>query len=311
MKLLVVLTCLLFSFALAQALYPNALALLEAQGDFTVITTLVRRDPDLTNLLQTAKDITFFAAPDSTFPPDIRDSPVFNNITFVNAIIKQLTLEGIHPTSDFTSRPQYFNSKLTDPDYVNLSRGAAVGRLVKLNGRNNFRVGEGTSANIIDSRANLQFDGGIVQVTDAPVNAPEAIQNTFLAAISPVAPNYSIGNATALGLLDSLASTKDVTLFALTNEAFGAALQEFLTSTTCPSESLLQSLEYYAITPGVYYADSFTGRKVRTLNGESVTLSGVKRFPAGLRVNDAKVVVPDIFVKNGVVHVIDRTISPK
>lgn len=152
-KPLVLLTCLLPSFTLTQTLYPNALSLLEAQGDCTVITTLVRRDPDLVNLLETAKGITFFAAPDDKFSSRNVDVAPFNNKTLVNSIIKQLTLEGLHPTSDFTSRPQYFNSKLTNADNVNLSRGTAVGRLVKLNGRNNFRVGEGTNANVNSSRA--------------------------------------------------------------------------------------------------------------------------------------------------------------
>ena len=120
-----------------------------------------------------------------------------------------------------------------------------------------------------------------------------------------VAPNYSILNASAFGLLDGLVATKDVTLFALTNDAFNAAVKQFLTSKQCPSESILEYLKYYAIAPGVYYGDSFTGREVQTLSGATVKLSGLGQFP-DLRVNDAKVVIPDIFVKNGVVHVLDR-----
>ena len=64
-------------------------------------------------------------------------------------------------------------------------------------------------------------------------------------------------------------------------------------------------LKYYAISGGVYYAGAFDGRSVRTLNGGSVTLSGVEGFPAGLKVNDVKVAQADIFIKNGVIHVLD------
>ena len=145
----------------------------------------------------------------------------------------------------------------------------------------------------------------MVHKVDNPVDAPESIPSTFADPNLAIAPNYSILNATALGLLDTLDATKDVTLFALTNDAFEAAVKDFLNSKLCLSQSVLQYLEYYAIAPGVYYGDSFTGRKVRTLSGQSVTLSGVRKSPE-LRVNEANVVVPDIFVKNGVVHVLDR-----
>ena len=148
------LVCLLISFSHASpTVYPNALALIEAQSDITIIATLIRRDPELVEFFQSVKDVTFFAALDSTFPVRDLNVPPFTNKTFVNAILKQLTLEGIHPTSDFISRPQYLNSKLTDSAFVNLSRGSAVGRLVKLNGKNNFRAAGGTSGNVIDSGA--------------------------------------------------------------------------------------------------------------------------------------------------------------
>ncbi|KAL8952255.1 MAG: hypothetical protein Q9222_001819 [Ikaeria aurantiellina] len=302
-NLLAFLICLLPSLSQTQStVYPNALALLEAQGDVTIITTLVRRDPELVDLLSSAKNITFFAAPDYTFGAVDLNAPPFTNKTFANAVIKQLTLDGSHPTSDFTTQPQYFNSRLTDRAYVNLSRGAAVGRLVKFDdNRNNFRAGSGTNANVIDSRANLHFNGGIVHITDGPINVPLTIPSTFANPNSPVAPNYSILNATALGLLDTLTATTDVPLFALTNPAFETAVTGLLNSTTqcLAGHSLLQSLKYYAIAPGVYYADSFTGREVRTLSGENVTLSGVGDFPTGLRVNDAEVAVEDVFVRNG------------
>ncbi|KAL9595332.1 MAG: hypothetical protein Q9219_006509 [cf. Caloplaca sp. 3 TL-2023] len=292
----------------APAPYPNALALINAQPDLTIIATLINRDPELINLYQSVKDVTIFTAPDDTFPNKDLNVPPFTDKPFARAVLRQIIVEGIHPTSEFTAKPKYYKSKLTDPDYVNLSLGAAVARLVRLNNQNNFLAGGGLSANVLESGANLPFTGGIVHKVDSPINVPLTIPATFSNAALPVAPNYSILNASAFGLLDTLNNKKDVTIFALTNDAFTAAVKKFVSSKQCLSESVAEYLQYYAIAPGVYYGNSFTGKKVQTLSGESVTLSGAGKFPK-LKVNDANVVTPDVFVKNGVVHVLDRPVN--
>ena len=60
----------------------------------------------------------------------------------------------------------------------------------------------------------------------------------------------------------------------------------------------------YVVSPGVYFEDAFDGRTVRALNGFELTLAG---FGTGkLTVNDAVVAQSDIFLKNGVLHLVDR-----
>ena len=69
-------------------------------------------------------------------------------------------------------------------------------------------------------------------------------------------------------------------------------------------DSLVNTLAYYVVTPGVYFEDDFTGKTVKALNGAKLTLSG---FGTGTtKVNDAVVVQSDIFATNGVLHVLDR-----
>ncbi|KAL8867816.1 MAG: hypothetical protein Q9174_005415 [Haloplaca sp. 1 TL-2023] len=305
--ILALLTCLLPSSLCAPAPFPNALALIEAQDDLTLIATLINRQPDLVTLFSTVKNVTIFAAPDYTFPNRDLDVPPFTNTTFVNAVLRQVVLEGIHPTRDFQPQPQYFKSKLTDPEYVNLSGGAAVGRIVKLNDTNNFRAaGGGSTSNVLNNGSNIAFEGGLLHKISFPVNPPADITSTFTPpGPADVAPNYSILNASAFGLLDTLTETQDVTLFALTNEAFTAAIKQYVTSNQCAGESVLQYLKSYAIAPGVYYGDSFDGRSVETLSGRSLTLAGVEKFPE-LSVDGRRVAVADIFVKNGVVHLLDE-----
>ena len=69
----------------------------------------------------------------------------------------------------------------------------------------------------------------------------------------------------------------------------------------------MRNLKYYVV-PGVYFQNTFTGRNVPTLlDGKTVRLSGFKADGTGrLKVNDASVVVNDVFTVNGVVHVLDR-----
>lgn len=136
----------------APAPYPNALALINDQPDLTIISTLIKRDNVLVDLYTNVRDVTIFAAPDNTFPSQNLDVPPFTDKVFVRAILQQIIAEGVHPTT-FTPKPKYYKSALTNPDFVNLSLGAASTRLVKLNGQNNFLAAGGLGANVLESGA--------------------------------------------------------------------------------------------------------------------------------------------------------------
>ena len=72
-------------------------------------------------------------------------------------------------------------------------------------------------------------------------------------------------------------------------------------------DSLVNSLAYYVVTPGVYFEGDFTGKTVKALNGAKLRLSGFGKGKT--KVNDAFVVRSDIFATNGVVHVLDRYVE--
>lgn len=109
--------------------------------------------------------------------------------------------------------------------------------------------------------------------------------------------NEALQTAASLGLLKELDKTRDVTIFTIANSAFDSKI-------TVPSlKSVLQSLKYYVITPGVYYGNGFTGQSVKTLSGDNVTLAGFGK--GDLTVNGVKVVLSDTFTVNGVIHVLE------
>ena len=129
-----------------------------------------------------------------------------------------------------------------------------------------------------------------------------SLKDTASAPTGFLSPKYALLNASVLGLLDQLDTPRDITVFTLTNTAFTATVQTYIKEKQCASLSILDYLKYYAVVDGVYYADSFTGKSIKTLNGASVKLSGLENFP-NLEVNDVKVAVSDVFIKNGVIHV--------
>ena len=65
----------------------------------------------------------------------------------------------------------------------------------------------------------------------------------------------------------------------------------------------------FHIVPGMFTTDFLTGVDVRyaTLEGSSLTSTA----PAGLTVNGAAIVTPDLGADNGVVNVIDRVLTPR
>ena len=115
----------------------------------------------------------------------------------------------------------------------------------------------------------------------------------------------SLGGALIrLKLLETLDTAPDLTVFAPNNEAFqkiGSAVANLT------DEELTKILTYHIVNGTVAYSSSLENTTVETSPDSEVTISikGEDVF-----VNSAKVVVADVLVANGVVHVIDKYESP-
>ena len=126
----------------------NALALLAAQKDTTLITALVKRDPELVRLYSTVQNATIVAAVDSSFTTIDPNSLIYSNRDSIRAILRNLVIEGVYPTKAISKKPIYANTKLVNPRFVFTSRGSAVAKLVEVAGKKTVDVGAGTRANI-------------------------------------------------------------------------------------------------------------------------------------------------------------------
>lgn len=116
----------------------------------------------------------------------------------------------------------------------------------------------------------------------------------------------------AAGLVDFFASTKPITVFAPTNDAFAALLEALDVSAEdlLADTELLTSVLLYHVVPGAVTSDMVGGiEAAKTFNGAEFAIAA---SDAGVSLNDgqASVVAVDIMASNGVIHVIDGVILP-
>lgn len=168
-----------------------------------------------------------------------------------------------------------------------------------------------------DSKKVVTADGAIVQLADQ--NATNGVIHVIDKVMYPL-PSEDILNslvpykelstllfAVVQGQLTGRApGIGSFTLFAPTNAAFDklppGAFSDLLSNQT----ALVDVLKYHVVDACIYSA-GFTSRTAQTLEGRSVE---IKVSSGGVMVNNAKVVMTDIPMANGVIHEIDHVLLP-
>jgi len=154
--------------------------------------------------------------------------------------------------------------------------------------------------------ADVDASNGVIHAIDN-VLLPSWVSNSIVDRASG-SPDLSIlvDLVGAAGLAETLSGPGPFTVFAPTNDAFNEFLKGFPDGPT--SEAVTSILTFHVLS-GIYSAadieDVFQdGLSVSTLQGGDVTFS-----TPGM-VNDATIAVLDILANNGIVHVIDRVMTP-
>jgi uncharacterized surface protein with fasciclin (FAS1) repeats len=134
----------------------------------------------------------------------------------------------------------------------------------------------------------------IVQVAQR-VNRENGEFSTLLAAV------------TRAGLASALTAQGPQTVFAPTDAAFAAAGLNANNVSTVPVEDLRDILLYH-VTSGRYLAADVTGRSsLQMANGDPASI----RVQSGTAyIDDAAIVQADVVATNGVIHVINRVMTP-
>jgi transforming growth factor-beta-induced protein len=144
--------------------------------------------------------------------------------------------------------------------------------------------------------------------TDTPeTNATMAPGDSIVDAVL-ADPNFSTlaDLLTLSGLVDVLTVPGSLwTVFAPNNAAFAAVAPEIIATLTADPQ-LLTGVLLYHVVPEVIFSFNLTeGQMITTSEGSAVTVS-----LNPVMINDATVVTPDVSVSNGVIHVIDKVLTP-
>ena len=109
----------------------------------------------------------------------------------------------------------------------------------------------------------------------------------------------------AAGLAQNL-STGSLTVFAPTDEAFAKIPKATLDGLLADKAALTKVLTYHVV-PGKVMAKDVTAGKVKTVQGQELTVA----TSGGVMVDQSKVIATDVAASNGVIHAIDTVLMPK
>ncbi len=141
------------------------------------------------------------------------------------------------------------------------------------------------------------IDGVLTQNLDVvDVAATTEVTATLTAAIE------------AAELVETLKGDGPFTVFAPTNEAFGALADYTLDQLLAPeNQALLQKVLTYHVVPGdIRAADLTDGATVTTVEGTELTIDLSGETPM---VNNAGIIATDVVAENGVIHLIDGVLT--
>lgn len=121
--------------------------------------------------------------------------------------------------------------------------------------------------------------------------------------------NTLVAAVKAAGLVDTLKGKGPFTVFAPTDEAFGAIPKEALGGLLKPEAkgTLTGILTYHVVAGNVSANTAYGLNSATTVNGQRLNIS---RKGGRLVINDATVVITDIKCDNGTIHVIDKVLMP-
>lgn len=111
----------------------------------------------------------------------------------------------------------------------------------------------------------------------------------------------------AAGLVETLSGPGPFTVFAPSDDAFKKLPEGTVEGLLKDIPKLKDVLTYHVASGKMMAADVAQQREIKTVQGQSITVDA----SAGVKVDGATVVQPDIETDNGVIHVIDGVILPK
>jgi uncharacterized surface protein with fasciclin (FAS1) repeats len=286
-------------------------AFLQTQSDLSTFRDLLQLT-NLTEALAGASNLTILVPTDAAFenlptsdPEALEGASVLQrDPEGLTILFRRHVIQGSFPSESINAVPVFPRTLLTPElavpgqNIANTTGGQSVGLFLQ---QNRVRVlsGELNLASVV--QADLRFGGLIIHKIDgvarfgAPVTAVASRANLELAA----------GALATSGIAETVDEAQDLTIFLPTDEAFdliGSAVA------SASSETLRDILAYHAFAGEILFSPSFSNTTLDTLQGGPLTASV---FPDGsIFVNNAKIILPNVILSNGVLHIIDSVLNP-
>ena len=147
--------------------------------------------------------------------------------------------------------------------------------------------------------------------TAAKKSATNQIAESNIVTVAATSGDFNtlVAAVKAAGLVETLQGDGPFTVFAPTDEAFAKLPAGTVDSLLLPEnkQKLIAILTYHVVPGEVLAADVVKLSSANTVEGQPVSIS---TDAAGVRVNDANVIVTDVMASNGVIHVIDSVLIP-
>ena len=125
-------------------------------------------------------------------------------------------------------------------------------------------------------------------------------------AVSAGSFNTLVAAVKAANLVDTLKGSGPFTVFAPTDDAFAKLPAGTVDALLQDIPQLTKILTYHVVSGMVLAADVVKLESDTTVEGSNVKIDASN----GVKVNDSKVVTPDVAADNGVIHVIDTVLLP-
>lgn len=150
----------------------------------------------------------------------------------------------------------------------------------------------------------IEASNGVIHVIDTVLLPPGNIVET---AVADGRFTTLVAAVQAAGLADTLSGEGPFTVFAPTDEAFAKLPAGTVESLLANPEALANILLYHVV-PGKVLASDVVGLDY-ALSAQGAPID-ITVEDGNVFVNQAQVVLPDIFTSNGLIHVIDEVILP-
>jgi uncharacterized surface protein with fasciclin (FAS1) repeats len=286
---------------LAQEATPDLVTLLSNQTELSNLTSYLQLFPDFTGQLGGLQNITLLAPNNDAFATLLNSSAgaalVNGDQDLITALFSYHVINGTYAN---LSEAHFVPTLLQPPQFTNVTGGQVIG-VYEDDDVITFASGLLTIANVTGEP--LNFTGGVVHIIDNVLLIPQNVTETATQ-LNLTAAAGAIANASLDEDVDYL---EDVTIFVPNNEAF-AAIGSALPNLT--TEELTAILTYHVVNGTVSYSDLLeNGTQLTTLQGNNVTVT--VEDDDDVFINGAKVLIPDVLVANGVIHVIDNVLNPE